>query len=153
MKRHPTPHAPAAAVPAAATPAAATPGATNRAAPARPAVKPASAAATRRAVLLGSRKVSFLGDRDVVQVGPARGGFDGLKLHVSGSPLEMYDVRVVFGDGTAYSPETRLHFDQGSWTRSIDLPGNSRQIRRIEFRYRSVGVRTGRATVQLFGLS
>ncbi len=64
----------------------------------------------------------------------------------------MYNVKVTFGDGSSFSPQTRLVFAQGAWSRVIDLPGNARRIRKVEFWYRSRGARTGRARVQLFGI-
>jgi hypothetical protein len=101
---------------------------------------------------LGAREVSFRADHDVIHVGAADGRFRRIRLHVSGAPLEMHNVRVVFGDGSMYSPPTRLHFAQGSWSRDIDLPGDARVIRRVEFWYDTRGVRHGRAQVQLFGV-
>jgi len=146
-------HRPAPPPPAAA--AVAQPAATPVGPAATPAATPAGPAATpgARVTPLGTRTVSFVGDKDTIMVTGQQGLFRKLRLRVSGSPLEMYNVRVVFGDGTAYSPNTRLDFAQGSWTRAIDLPGNKRVIRKIEFWYRSKGPRTGRATVQAFGIS
>ena len=102
--------------------------------------------------LLGQRTVGFGMDRDAIPVGAGEGRFRAIRIHVSASPLEMYDIRIVFGDGSRWSPDTRIRFEQGSWTRMIDLPGRARIIRRIEFRYRSIGVASGRARVQAFGV-
>ena len=113
----------------------------------------ASPAPAKKAAHLGSRKVTFQAEKDTVMVTARDGRFEKLQLRVSGSPLEMYNVRIVFGDGTSFSPNTRWNFSQGSWTRQIDLPGGKRVIRKVEFWYRSKGPRTGRATVQVFGLS
>ena len=55
-------------------------------------------------------------------------------------------------DGSRFEPKTRLHFDQGSWTRRIDLPGHRRRILKVEFWYRSKVARNGKARVQLIGL-
>ncbi len=100
--------------------------------------------------LLGTRRVSFVRERDVIEVTAREGRFRALKLEVDGGDLEMFDMRIVFGDGSAYSPETRFLFRQGSWSRTFDLPGEARVIRRIEFRYRST-VRRGQATVRVYG--
>lgn len=112
---------------------------------ARPAVSP------RKAVLLGVRKVAFGVDKDTIRV-KHKGRFRAIKLHVSGSPMALYDIKVSFADGTKFSPKTRLHFHQGSWTRTIDLPRNKRRITKVEFLYRSKGAKSGRAKVQLFGI-
>jgi hypothetical protein len=78
------------------------------------------------------------------------GTFRAIKVEVNGGNLEMYNIRVVFGDGEAFSPETRLAFREGSWSRTIDLPGDARVIRKVEFLYRSE-LRRGRATIRLYG--
>ncbi len=116
------------------------------------AVLSAPLAGCASASLLGQRAVGFGVDRDVIAVGAVAGRFRAVRIHVSDSPLEMFDVRFTFGDGSRWSPDTRYRFEQGSWSRRIDLPGRARVIRRIEFRYRSIGVASGRARVQAFGI-
>jgi hypothetical protein len=100
--------------------------------------------------LLGTRRVSFRAEKDIIPVTGQEGRFKALMLEVEGGNLEMYNIRVVFGDGSGFSPETRLEFRQGSWSRYIDLPGDARVIRRIEFLYRSE-LRRGHATIKVYG--
>jgi hypothetical protein len=102
--------------------------------------------------LLGSRRVSFAVDRDVIDVGVREGTFNGIRIEVDGGTLEMYNIVLTFGNGDTWSPNTRVVFRQGSWTRLIDLPGPARFIRKIEFWYRS-RLRRGQATVRVFGRS
>ena len=99
---------------------------------------------------LGERWVHGRADRDIIHVGRREGRFHRLQLVVEHSALEMYDVRVVFGDGSTYSPPTRMTFAPGSTTRVIDLPGGGRVIRRVEFRYGNLPG-GGRAQVELWG--
>src|SRR5882672_8274173 len=99
---------------------------------------------------LGSRSVSFAVDRDVIDVGAREGTFDAIRIEVDGGSLEMYNIRITFGNGDTWSPNTRVLFRQGSWSRLIELPGPARVIRKIEFWYRS-RVRRGQATVRVFG--
>jgi hypothetical protein len=100
--------------------------------------------------LLGTRRVSFTLDHDAIVVGAREGGFTALKLEVDGGDLEMYNIKVTFRNRQAFSPKTRLLFREGSWSRTIDLPGPVRIIRRVDFWYRSK-LRRGAATVRLFG--
>jgi len=100
--------------------------------------------------LLGERWVNGAADRDIIHVGRADGRFHRLQVVVENSALEMFDMVVVFGNGEAYSPNTRLVFAPGSTTRVIDLPGAGRVIRRVEFRYGNLPG-GGRARVALFG--
>ncbi len=100
--------------------------------------------------LLGTRRVSFRAEKDVIPVTAAEGRFTALRLEVEGGNLEIYNVRIIFGDGQSFSPETRFVFREGSWSRTIDLPGGARVIRRIEFLYRSE-LKRGRAWVRVYG--
>lgn len=100
--------------------------------------------------LLGTRQVNFRGDKDVISVTRREGTFRAIKIEVEGGSLDMHDIRVVFGDGSSFSPETRVEFREGSWSRTIDLPGTARIIRSIEFNYRSE-LKRGRATVRVYG--
>jgi hypothetical protein len=100
--------------------------------------------------LLGTRRVSFTLDHDAIVVGAREGAFSAIKIEVAGGNLEMYNIRLTFGNGDTWSPNTRVQFQEGAWSRTIDLPGPARVIRRIDFWYRS-RVRRGAATVRVFG--
>src|SRR2546427_2075541 len=43
---------------------------------------------------------------------------------------ELFEVKITFGDGETFSPATRLYFKENSRSRTIDLPGAARIIRR-----------------------
>jgi hypothetical protein len=83
---------------------------------------------------LGERWVDGKVDRDAIDVGAREGRFRRVMLKVEHSAMELYDIRFVFGDGSDFSPNTRIAFDKDSRTRTIDLPGGARIIRRVEFR-------------------
>ncbi|MBK8259371.1 MAG: hypothetical protein IPK82_42790 [Polyangiaceae bacterium] len=99
---------------------------------------------------LGSRMVNGKGDRDSIAVGRAEGRFSALRLRVRRSAMRMHDVVIVFGDGSTYSPPTRAVFERGSTSNVIDLPGNTRVIRRIDFRYSDLAG-GGAAEVEVWG--
>lgn len=101
--------------------------------------------------LLGRKDVSLLVDHDTLDVGRSQGRFRELKFVVEGAPVEMYDVRIVFGDGSDFRPQTRLNFAPNSVSRSIDLPGRSRVIRKIDFVYRKTSGLFRQATVSVYG--
>jgi hypothetical protein len=112
----------------------------------------AAAAAADDWQLLGRRQVSFAVDKDVIDVGARDGLFNAIRIEVQDGDLELDDVRVVLGNGTSWSPNTRVSFREGSRSREIDLPGATRMIRRIDFSYRSVrGGQWSRATVHVYG--
>ena len=101
--------------------------------------------------LLGERVAEFKVDRDRIEVSRREGRFSKLRVAVKGAPLEMYDMVVTFSDGTTFAPNVRHNFTENSWSREIDLPGDRRVIRSVDFRYRSTEPREGRATVLLYG--
>lgn len=108
------------------------------------------AAAAQEWQLLGRTQVSFAIDKDAIEVGAREGLFNAIRIEIENGDLEMYDIKVIFGNGTDWSPGTRISFREGSRSRLIDLPGEARAIRRIEFWYRS-RLRSGQATVAVFG--
>ena len=100
---------------------------------------------------IGMAEVDFRGDHDVIRAA-GQGRFRSIRIVVEGGDIQMFNVRITFGNGQTFSPRTRLSFDQHSRSREIDLPGATRVIRRIDFSYRSVrGGRWSRATVHVYG--
>jgi len=101
--------------------------------------------------LLGRREVDFKGDRDTIEVGRSEGKFRQLRFTVTGGSIEMRDMVVTFGDGKKFSPNLSAHFDEKTSSRVIDLPGDRRVIKSVDFVYRSTRRRDGKATVSLYG--
>ena len=99
---------------------------------------------------LGERSVDGKLDKDVIQVGDDDGLFTAIQVKVEGSALEMFDIKVVFGNGESFSPNTRLVFSKDTTSRLIDLPGNKRIIKRVEFRYGNLPGGS-KARVELWG--
>lgn len=84
---------------------------------------------------LGERSVDGAYDRDVIEVGAKDGRFTTIEVRVDGAAIEMFEIKVKFGDGEVFEPKTRLVFDKDTRSRAIDLPGNKRIIQKVEFRY------------------
>jgi len=101
--------------------------------------------------LLGRRQVNFTVDHDVVVVSAAQGKFNRLMIVVRDHALEMFNIKVTFGSGQDFSPATQLIFGENSRSRIIDLPGQRRIIKRIDFAYRSLGAGFDRADVEVWG--
>jgi hypothetical protein len=124
--------------------------------PAPPAPPPPVAVAPKpipagRWELLGERQADLKLDRDRIQVGRRDGRFRQLQLTVRGAPLEVYDMVVTFGNGQQYKPNLRFHFDERTTSRVIDLPGDTRVIKQVDFVYRTSARRQGKATISLYG--
>jgi hypothetical protein len=88
-------------------------------------------------------------DSDAIEVGADEGRFARVMLRAEHSDLELLDVRIVFGDDTSFSPRIRHLFREGERSRTIDLPGGARVIRRVSFRYRNLP-EGGRAQLELW---
>lgn len=113
-------------------------------------VTPARADAPGRWEKLGERTVDGKIDKDVIQVGRDDGLFTAIQVKVEGSALQMFDIKVVFGNGESFEPKTRLVFEKDTMSRVIDLPGNKRVIKRVEFKYGNLPG-GGNARVELWG--
>jgi len=100
--------------------------------------------------LLGTQKVSMARETDVIDVTRRDGRYDALRIEVDGGPIEIYNIRVEFANGENFSPPTRVSLSETDRTQVIDLPGASRDIQRIVFRYRGP-LRLGSATMRVYG--
>lgn len=99
---------------------------------------------------LGERWVDGKVDRDAIHVGAREGRFRRVMIKVEHSALELFDIKFVFGDGSEFSPDTRLVFNKDTRSRVIDLPGAARIIRRVEYRAANLPG-GGRAQVEVWG--
>jgi len=94
--------------------------------------------------------VDFKNDHDRIDVGRKEGRFKQLEIRVQGAPVEINKMVVTFGNNETFSPELRHRFDENSTSRVIDLPGDRRTIKKIDFNYRSINRREGKATVAVY---
>ena len=102
-------------------------------------------------VLLGERDVDFKVDHDSIDVGRHEGRFRVLRFVAHGGEVEMYEIKIVLDDGEAFRHPTHLILDRGEG-RTVDLPGDRRAVRRVEFVYRSLHKGDGHhATISLYG--
>lgn len=100
---------------------------------------------------LGSKKVNFRLDRDVIKVGLKDGRFTKLKVQVTGGHLNMRKMIVEYANGQKETVSVRHNFSPRSGTRVIDLDGGKRVIKDITFWYDSKNRPGGKATVHVFG--
>ena len=101
--------------------------------------------------LLGTQKVGFVVDRDVVRVGREEGRFRALKMRVLRNTIELLDVKIVFGNGDVQDLPVRAIIRANSETRPLDLAGNTRVIKEIQFTYKSKPSFKGQAIVEVYG--
>ena len=102
-------------------------------------------------VKLGSKKVNFKADKDVINVGANDGKFTKLKVEVTEGKLNMNKMVVHYGNDNKEEIELRHNFAKGSGSRVIDLKGEKRIIKKIVFWYDTKNNSIKRATVNVFG--
>jgi hypothetical protein len=111
----------------------------------------APGAAAERWQRLGSAVVNDRLDHDSIAVTASRGDFSAIKLKVERAPVHFLSVKIHFANGESQDVEVRSVIPAGGETRTIDVVGADRVIRRVEFWYEAQTVRRGkRATVRLF---
>ena len=101
--------------------------------------------------LLGTQKVGFHVDKDVINVGRGEGRFTTLQLRVRGNDIEMIDMVVIYANGEPDRIPIKRIIRQGGSSQPIDLKGAARAIQRVELIYRSKPSFKGQATVELWG--
>ncbi|MEM6686028.1 MAG: hypothetical protein AAF617_09620 [Bacteroidota bacterium] len=100
---------------------------------------------------LGSKKVNYRLDKDVIRVGKHEGTFRKLKLVVSKGSLNMHRMIVHYGNGNTEEIKLKHTFSRRSDSRVIDLQGRNRIIRKITFVYDTKNTSRRRATLHVFG--
>ena len=100
--------------------------------------------------LIGEKKVSFLVDRDVIHV-TGNDNYRQIKLKIKDGTVHILDMDVHFENGDKFDVAIKQKFANGGESRVIDLPGGSRNIKKIEFWYETRGFAKGRGRVQVWG--
>lgn len=100
---------------------------------------------------LGTKKVNFGLDKDVIPITSAEGVFTKLKVKVTAGSLNMHKMVVVYGNGQRDEIQLKHNFGRGGATSVLDLAGNKRVIKKVIFWYDTKNRSRKRATVHLFG--
>ena len=108
----------------------------------------ASAAKAKNLEESRSSEVDF-NDHDA-SMSAKRRPFRQIRVTVKNAPIEIFDMVVTMGNDETFKPKLRHKFTEGSGSQTIDLPGERRAIKRIDFSYKSINRREGKGTVQVF---
>ena len=109
-------------------------------------------ALAERWAYLGEANVDGAADHDNIVVTGSRGAFRAIMIRVQKAPIEFDRVVVHYGDGDSEPIHIRSRIPAGGQTRVIDLPGNRRIIRSVEFWYARASRSPRRPRVRLFGM-
>jgi hypothetical protein len=112
-----------------------------------------TAAQAKPWVQLGCRDVDLGVDRDVIPVGNREGRFNAIRIRTAGNAVEMFNVKVVYGNGNPDDIEVRAKIAEGKSTKALDLRGRDRAIDKIELVYARVPNFKGRARLCVDGLT
>jgi len=104
-------------------------------------------------VLLGQQEVDQKSEKERIRVGTTQARYKELRVAVQGAPVKMESMVVTFGNDEQFKPGLRQDFKDGTSSRAIDLPGEQRAIKNVEFVYHtSPGAQAkAKATVYLYG--
>ena len=111
---------------------------------------PTPIAAQKAWTLLGERMVTDRADHDQIAVTSSEGTFRQIKLAVRRHAVDFRRVVVHFGNGADQTIDMKQTIRAGSETRAIDLEGDNRNIRSVEFWY-DANSRGRQAVVRLLG--
>ena len=101
--------------------------------------------------VLGKKHVSKGADHDVLMVTYRKGTFNKLKLKVTKSPVHITNIKVVYANGNSEKISINKNFSKGEFSKSYDLIGKNRIIKKIVFNYRTKLFAKGRANIIVFG--
>ena len=101
--------------------------------------------------LLGEEKVDFVRDKDILMVN-SNTLFTAIQFKVENKEVRLNELKIYFDNGDKLEPAVDEDIQPGQTSREIELGGEGRHIKQIEFKYRTVGsLVKGRANVLVFG--
>jgi hypothetical protein len=100
---------------------------------------------------LGERAVNDKVDHDIIMVTATRGDMNALQIRVRGASVDFHRVVIVYGNGRRQEIELRHTIPARGNSRVIDLMGDDRVIKSVEFWYDANTIRGRKAIVRLYG--
>ncbi len=100
---------------------------------------------------LGERLVNDRLDHDVIMVTSVEGDLNAIQIRVKGASVDFHKLVVVYGNGRRQEIALRHTISAGGASRAIDLAGDERIVRSVEFWYDANSIRGRKARVRLFG--
>ncbi len=101
--------------------------------------------------LIGERKVNFVRDRDAFTVYNTN-GYTAIRFRVEKRDIKINGLQIVYQNGDVLTPVIDDVITKGEYSRVIELGIEPKNIRSINFKYRTTGsVLKGRANILIFG--
>ena len=99
---------------------------------------------------LGKSRVDGNVDHDKISVNNG-GTFRAIQLGIKGGSIAFQRVVVHFENGQDYDVQVRERIPAGGRTRPIDLPGDRRRTKSVEFRYEKASYGSNKPFLNLWG--
>src|SRR4051812_4396105 len=91
-------------------------------------------------------------DKDAIAV-LGKDKFKAIQLRVTDAPLQIYDLEVFFENGEKEDIQVRENLKAGGETKTLDLKGGTREIKKVAFIYKTVeNANNDKAHVELYGM-
>jgi len=101
----------------------------------------------------GTTQANRSADHDIIIIAGPHDFFRRLKFKVTDAPLQMERMTVRYDDGgLPENIDIRYNIPQGGESRIIDLSGEKRKLKSVEFWYDTKGFLKGKANVTLLGI-
>lgn len=100
---------------------------------------------------MGERLVNDRLDHDVIMVTAAEGALNAIQIRVKGASVDFHKVVIVYGNGRRQEVVMRNTIGPRGTSRPIDLVGDERIVRSVEFWYDANTIRGRKALVRLYG--
>jgi hypothetical protein len=100
---------------------------------------------------MGEKLVNDRLDHDVIMITAVKGDLKALQIRVKGSSVDFHKVIIVYGNGRRQEVIMRNTIGPRGASRQIDLVGDERIVRSVEFWYDANTVRGRKALVRLYG--
>jgi len=100
---------------------------------------------------MGEKLVNDRLDHDMIMITAVKGDLKALQIRVRGSSVDFHKVIIVYGNGRRQEVIMRNTIGPRGASRQIDLIGDERIVRSVEFWYDANTVRGRKALVRLYG--
>ncbi len=101
---------------------------------------------------LGSKTVKLRAEQDTLLVGAHEGHFDKIKIKVRKNGIHFIDIKVHYANGAIEDFKVKGFIEKGGETRSIDLNGRNRVIKKIVMKYKSnTHNKKGKSLIEVWG--
>ena len=101
--------------------------------------------------LLGEMKVDFARDKDELQINSSN-KYTALRLKVERREVKIRDLKVVFANLDKLEPSIEEVIAADQYSKIIELGADGKEVRSIEFKYRTTGnLLKGRGDILVFG--